>query len=235
MPSDLAIAATTECLSMMAEAKSALVKVDGIGSELLPAIAAFSRGEAIGYAILQNPFVTPKMIHTSLTIASRLMVAGWHADALAIAMEGYVESADPFIDNATSGLAQRFPTDPTVSEALWVAYAGKAEGTCMGVSCFTQEVGRVVRFDDPDVSTDEQLDDFNDKGSIPNILVEALHEVEPTTIPKNFTIDECRKRMAVEIHMLGFMVYLSTGESWSTNYDDGFSEAWDIPDHPTFD
>lgn len=219
---------------MMAEAKSALVKVDGIGSELLPAITAFSHGEPIGYAIFQNPFVTPKMIHTSLTIASRLMVSGWHADALAIAMEGYVENADPFVDNAVRGLAERFPTDPSVSEALWVAYAGKREGTCMGVACFKHDVGRVVRFETPDLSTDEQLDDFHQSGSIPYIVMEALQEVEPTTIPKNFTIDECRRRMAVEIHMLGFMVYLATGESWSLEYDDSNTVEWDIPDHPTF-
>jgi hypothetical protein len=235
MPSDVAIAATTECLTMMAEAKSALVKIDGIGSELLPAIVAWSHGEPIGYAILQNPFVTPKMIHTSLTIATRLMVSGWHADALAITMEGYVENADPFVDNMVRGLAQRFPTDSSVSEALWTAYANVDNEFCMGVSCFKQDVGRIVRFDDPELSSDDQLEDFHEQGSIPNIIVSALKETTPTPIPKQFTIEECRKRMAIEIHMLGFMVYMTTGDSWMTEYEDDPLNAWTIPDYPNFE
>lgn len=220
---------------IMAEAKSALVKIDGIGTELLPAIAAWSNGEPIGYAILQNPFVTPKMIHTSLTIASRLMVSGWHADALAIAMEGYVEDADPFVDNAVRGLAERFPTDPTISEALWAAYAHVNGDVCMGVSCFKHEVGRVVKFQDPELSKDDQLDDFNETGSIPNILVSALHEVEANPVPDHFTIEQCRKRMAVEIHLLGFTVYLTSGESWVTHYEDGTAGEESVPDYPDFD
>ena len=226
--------ATIDCLQMMAEAKSTLVKIDGIGSELLPAIAAWQDDEPIGYAIVQNPFATGPLTLTNLTIAARLMVSGWHADALAVVMEGYVEDANPFVDSNHKALAERFPTDNRIREALWVAYTNVKGDACMGITCFSQELGRTVKFDDPELSSDDQLDDFSEEGTIPHMLTKALKEVSPTPIPKHFTIDQCRKRMAQEIHLLGFSVYLHGSEdSWVTFYsDEGDGLPWVPPDYP---
>lgn len=222
---------------MMAEAKRTLVKIDGIGSELLPAIAAWHDDEPIGYAIVQNPFTTGPLTLTNLTIAARLMVSGWHANALAVVMEGYVEDANPFTDSNHKALAERFPTDTSIREALWVAYTNVKGESCMGIECFTQGVGRTVTFSDPELSTDDQLDDFDLEGTIPYMLTKALREVKPTPIPKHFTIDQCRKRMAQEIHLLGFSVYLhGSQDSWVTIYnneDDG--RPWVPPDYPDLD
>lgn len=236
MATEKAIAATSECLGMMAEAKSTLVSIDGIGSELLPALVAWVDDKVIGYAILQNPFMTGKMIHTALTLAAGMMVSGWHADALAVTMEGYVEEASPFDGANEDGpsLASRFPTDPSIQEALWVAYASRSGDACMGVSCFTQGVGRVVRFEDPTFSRPDQLDDFNQAGSIPGIVKNALMEIKPTPFPKGTPAELCRKRMAIEIHQLGFSVYLDGNEPWIAQFDDAPSEDTIIPDHPDY-
>lgn len=233
MISDKAVAATNDCLRLMAEAKQTLVSADGIGSELLPAIIAWSGDQIIGYAILQNPFATGKMIHTSLTIASRLMRVGWHADALAITMEGYVQEASPFTqDYDGPSLASQFAMDTSIREALWVAYADVDGHRCMGVACFHQDVGRVVRFDDPTFSRNDQLEDFKESGTIPFIVTDALSSMEPMEVPKSLSIELCRKRMAVEIHQLGFSVYLDhDDESWISIYDDDDEELI-IPDFP---
>jgi hypothetical protein len=215
MPSDKALLATRECLAMMAEAKQALVSADGIGSELLPALIAWDNETPIGYAIVQNPHVG-KLTHTNLTLAAGLMVSGWHANGLAVAMEGYVEDASPFTTNNGDGpsLASRFPTDHTIDEALWVAYANKDDEACMGVMTFKQQVGRIVAFDEPDFSRDHQLDDFSEPGSVPDIVVRALTTIEPQPMPKSATVDQCRQRIAIEIHKLGFSVYLDGSEPW---------------------
>lgn len=221
---------------MMAEAKSTLVSIDGIGTELLPALVAWVDEKIVGYAILQNPFMTGKMVHTALTLAAGMMVSGWHADALAITMEGYVEEASPF-DNANEdgpSLASRFPTDPSIQEALWVAYASRSGDACMGVACFTQDVGRRVRFDDPTFSRSDQLDDFDEVGSIPWIIKNAETEVKPTPFPEGMSADTCRKRMAAEIHQLGFTVHLDGNEPWIAQFDDPSSEETIIPDHPDY-
>jgi hypothetical protein len=228
MPSDNALRATGECLAMMAEAKQTLVSIDGIGTELLPALIAWDHDEPIGYAIIQNPH-SSKLTHTNLTLAAGLMVSGWHANGLAVAMEGYVEDASPFTtDNSGQSLASRFPTDTSVDEALWVAYANQDNEACMGVMTFKQMVGRVVEFGEADFSRDHQLDDFADPGSVPDIVVRALRDVKPYPMPESATIEQCRQRIAIEIHKLGFSVYLEGNEPWVALMGDDIDidESW---------
>lgn len=200
---------------MMAQAKSTLVSLDGIGSELLPALVAWHEGEAIGYAIAQNPHLPQRQLHQSLAFAAALMVTGWQADGIALVMEGYAKPAHLFTEAYDrEGLAAQYPTNPDVFEALWVAYADIDGGTCMGVMCFHQHVGRIVTYEDPEFSRDDQLDVFLEDDTLPNIVYTAVNHLKPLPPPPRLSIQQCRERMAVEIHQLGFSVYLEGSEPW---------------------
>ena len=199
----------------MAQAKSTLVSLDGIGAELLPALVAWSDGEPIGYAIVQNPYLPQRQLQRTLSFASALMVTGWHAEGVAIVMEGYAKPAHLFTETYDrEGLAAQYPTDRSVFEALWAAYADSNGSACMGVMCFKQHVGRLVTYEDPEFSSEDQLETFLEDGSLPNIVHMAVSQLSPLPIPESLTIDECRARIAIEIHQLGFSVYLDGHDPW---------------------
>lgn len=211
----------------MAEAKATLVSVDGIGAELLPALLAWdAHDEPIGYCIIQNPHVTMTQLYRNLTLAAGLMVTGWHAHALAITTESYVEPTSPFEPNNTTqpntnnqhdtrSLAERYPTDPTVQEALWVAYTNNHHDHCMGVMTMQQHVGRRVTFGEPTYSDLDQHDEFDTPGTLQHILAAAL-ALPRLALPEGHPLHTARRRIAAEIHKLGFTVYLDNDPNWST-------------------
>jgi hypothetical protein len=209
---------TLDCLNMMAEAKSTLVHIDGIGAELLPTIVAYEGNTAIGYAMLHSPPATPEAFMRSMGTVASLMVAGWHATGLAIVLESYAETSEPFspVPEGTS-LAERFATDPTIEEALWVAYADRLGGTSMGVTTYHQTVGRIVNYDEPVLSTPDQNADFQTEGSIPHLLCYNLSNTESKPAPTDATLDECRSAIATRIHQLGYAVYLPNDTIWGSS------------------
>lgn len=242
-------AATAECLSIMAEAKRTLVALDGIGAELFPALLAWDEHSApIGYCMVQNQHVTPVHLHRTLSMAAGLMVTGWHASALAITTESYVEPTtmfDPTIatidpieptnthissahpsmqgrtpEEDTRSLAERYPTDPTVHEALWVAYTDTDEDHCMGIMTMHQGLGRTVTFDDPTFSDPDQHEDFDTPGTLQHILAAALAlprlALPRLASPPDVILADARRRIAAELHKLGLTVYLDEDPMWNT-------------------
>lgn len=208
---------TINCLGLMAEAKSTLVRLDGIGTELLPTIVAYEGNTPIGYAMLHTPPASPAALFRTIGHAAGLMVAGWHATALAICLESYAETATPF-DPPPEGtsLATRYATDPTIEEALWVATATRLGNTSMGITIYHQTVGRIVNYDTPILSTPDQNEDFHTPGTIPNLLHEHLAHTESKPAPEGSTITECRAAIAARIHQLGYTVYLPDDPTWGS-------------------
>jgi hypothetical protein len=209
---------TLDCLNMMAEAKSTLVRIDGIGTELLPTIVAYEGTAAIGYAMLHSPPTSPLAFMRSIGTVAGLMVAGWHATGLAIVLESYAETSEPFSPPPEgTSLAERFATDTTVEEALWVAFADRLGGKSMGVTTYHQTIGRIVTYDEPILSTPEQNTDFEVEGSIPHLLCYHLSNTQSKPAPTDATLDECRSAIAARIHQLGYAVYLPDDTIWGSS------------------
>lgn len=224
-----------DCLEMMAEAKSTLVHLDGIGSELLPSIVAWDGTTSIGYAMTTNPYMKTEHLNKAMGEVAGLMLEGWGATGLALVTEGYAREAMEEDESDCTNLAERFPHDRSVREALWVAYVGMDGDTCTGVMCFTQEVGRVVTYDDPMIS-DEDTRTFEIEGTLPHSLFTAFsrqrHPASKRTVyteswdgddevSDDVLLNE-DERTAMKIHKLGFSVYLDGHYPWisPTTYPD---------------
>jgi len=215
---DPATNAVASCLTLLSTAKTQLVKADGIGSELLPTVIGWEGNNVIGYAILHEPPATTNHLYRTIAQAAGLMVTGWHATGLAISTEGYCAPANPFPDadsDTATHLAERYPTDPTINEALWVAYADRLGNAAMGVLTFQQHVGRTVTYDDPVYTSPDQLGDFDVKGTLPYVLRSAFTNLNPTPLPANASLQNCREVIAEHIHHLGFTVYLDGSDYWT--------------------
>lgn len=208
--------ATLTCLHLGAQAKASLVTTDGIGSDLLPTLAAYSDPNTIiGYAILHDLPPVPQMTYRRLTQAAGMMVTGWHATGLALIMESYVEANDnPFASDTDTSLAQRFPTDPTVDEALWAAYTDHHHNDAMGITTYHQHVGRKVTFDDPILANPDQLGEFDSPGELPNLLRQAL-TLDPEPYPAGSPISTCHSIIAEHIHRLGYSVFIDGNSYWA--------------------
>lgn len=205
-------------LDLMAEAKSTLVHMDGIGSELHPTLLAWEGTTPIGYAMLHDWPPSPAAFMRLLAIAAGLMVNGWHATGLAICLESYAENADPFIppNEPHHSLASRYATDPSIQEALWVAYADRLGDMSMGVTTYTQTVPRTVIYDDPVLSSIEQHQDFDTEGTLPHLLRATLATHPSRPAPKGATIAACRHAISAHIHQLGFAVFLPGEPEWQS-------------------
>jgi hypothetical protein len=215
-PTDPATDAVDSCLTLLSTAKTQLVATDGIGSELLPTIIGWEGDSVIGYAILHEAPPTPAHLYRTIAQAAGLMVTGWHATGLAISTEGYCAPANPFPEpDDNQHLAERYPTDPTVNEALWVAYADRLGNAAMGVLTFQQHVGRTVTYDEPVYTSPDQLADFDVKGTLPYVLRSAFTNLNPTPLPTNASLQGCREVIAEHIHQLGFTVYLDGSDYWT--------------------
>lgn len=208
--------ATLACLALIAEAKTALVAIDGIGTELLPSVLAYEGNRIIGYAILHNLPSTPQHLYQTLSQAVGLMVTGWHATGLALAIEGYTENDAHFEEgNNKPSLASRYPTDSTINEALWCAYTDRLGNSAMGVITYTQTVGRTVIYDEPTITDTNQLETFDETGTLPNLLRRALTHLGPHPHPPNSNEQTCRELIADTIHSLGYSVVIEGSEYWT--------------------
>jgi len=206
--------AVLRTLDMMTEAKATLVAVDGIGSELLPAMVAYEGTDPIGYAILTDPPPSNIGIYRRISECAGLMVAGWHATGLALALESYAQDTAPFdngpanTDATLPSLADRYTTDPTIREALWVAYADRLGGRSMGVQTYTQTVGRTVNFDEPTYSNPNQHADFDEPGTFPHLLTANLAHLQPRPMPDGATRHQARQAIATQLDRIGFSTFL---------------------------
>lgn len=214
-PAERAVLTT---LDLMAHAKSTLVHLDGIGTELQPTLTAWEGTTPIGYAMLHNGPPTPLALARTLAVAAGLMVNGWHATGLALCLESYAENANPFTppDEPSPPLATRYATDPTIHEALWVAYADRLGATSMGLTTYTQTVGRTVTYDKPILSTPDQHHEFDLNGTFPHLLRTALATHPSRPAPQGATIDACRHSISARIHQLGYTVHLPDNPDWQS-------------------
>ena len=78
------------CVESIKGAKSALVKEDGIGSDLNINIFGWRKNEIVAILQLKNTFDTPKEERlTKIIEASCIVRQGWGIDEYTIAAEGY--------------------------------------------------------------------------------------------------------------------------------------------------
>lgn len=217
-----AIEAVNECLNIASEAKTAIVAIDGIGSELSPTLFAWDGTTLLGYAMLTDHPIDTTIATTRLTQAAGLLVTGWHATSLALVLEGYAQPTTVFTHpRDAADLAARFPTDPTVVEAIWAAYTNGTDDRCLALRPYRIGIGRTVSYDTTthDTRAPDQVGDYTTPGTLPHILETALTTLEHQPIPRNATIGSCRQVIAGIIHRLGFSVRLDTPD---TNYPDPF-------------
>ena len=204
------------CLELMASAKAHVVKMDGIGTELMPSLIAFEGHDLIGYATLHVPPVSPTHFTRLLAEAAGLMVTGWHATGLALVMESYAEAAEPFGEEGgyDLSLADRFVTDPLVEEALWCAYSDRLGSMAMGVILYKQTVGRIVDFGEKVLSADYQHDVFDEEDTLLWMIRQHLALQTSKEIPTSSSLEECRDAVAGQIHRMGFAVYVDESSLW---------------------
>jgi len=203
--------AVIQSLAMVCEAKAALVASNGIGSELFPAIIAFEGDIPIGYAMLTDPPPSGIGIYRRIGEAAGLMVAGWHASALALALESYAEERAPFGDDHKSSatLAERYVHDRGVREALWVAYANQLGEVGMGVVTYTQHFGRRIETDAPTLSDPTQHADFDEPGTYPNLIRSALTTLEHKPFPRGANRATARQAIAQQLERIGYSVFVT--------------------------
>jgi hypothetical protein len=194
-------------LAILTEAKAALVATDGIGSELAPALIAYDGTHPIGYTLLTEPPLTPTGIYRRIGEATGLLIAGWHATGIALALESFAETATPFTDT-TSNLAERFATDHNIQEAIWVAYADQLGNDAMGVITYQQTVGRKVHFDEPTLSRTDQHQHFQQQGTYPHLLRTTIKHIEHRPIPTMATRHQARQAIAGQLERIGWTVHL---------------------------
>jgi hypothetical protein len=204
------------CLELMASAKEHAVKVDGIGTELMPSIIAFEGHDLIGYATLHVPPVSPNHFIRLLSEAAGMMVTGWHATGIAVVMESYAEALEPFGEEGgyDISLADRFATDPLVQEALWCAYSDRLGSMGMGVTMYKQTVGRIVEFGEKVLSDETQHDVFDEEDTLLWTIRQHLALLTSKPIPEGITLEECRDAVAGQIHRTGFAVYVDESSLW---------------------
>lgn len=152
------------------EAKQALVKDEGIGSDLIPSVFGFDAwGHPIGYAALierpEDPSVRP------LLEAALVMRRAWGCHIVAFLVEGYTS---PRSDDPRT-LAERFPTDPDVRECLTVHAASAGGTTCHAIQPYTVTVPRrVVWLERQTEERDRPVDPLS--AAVVDALASAPHE-----------------------------------------------------------
>lgn len=153
-------------------AKELLVKEEGIGSELIPAVFGFDAwGQPIGYAALvehRSPHAVGPMLEAAL-----VMRRAWGCHIVAFLIEGYTAPRSTHDDDRT--LAERFPTDPDVRECLTVHAASATGATCHVVQPYgLTHPRRVVWHDSLTDETDEPCDPLS--AAVVDALASAPHE-----------------------------------------------------------
>lgn len=131
------------------EAKEELLRRQGIGTDLPPALCAWRNDQTIGYAMLTT-LDNPHAELATIVEAVDAITTGWHADTIALVKEGYSTLHDDPHDTRT--LQQRFPTDPTVHECLTISTVTH-DHAVYAVLPYTATVGRRIDWHPHDIHT----------------------------------------------------------------------------------
>lgn len=209
-----------EVVALVAEtikrSKRAVVKENGIGTELAPIIISFNDdNQMIGFAQISQASKDPVDQYKRMAIACHIMRSVWHATKLAVVLEGYVSlrpSHEVQPDPAT--LVQRFADgDKTVSECISILMCDD-EGVGSGVTIpYDVKIGRNVEWGDEYPYDDEE----NPSGAYSRMLRKVMLEVELIPFPSTVPVEAAMLSSSVEIHDLGFFVFcelIGEGQDW---------------------
>ena len=135
------------CVESIKEAKSALVKEDGIGSDLNINIFGWRKNEIVAILQLKNTFDTPKEERlTKIIEASCIVRQGWDIDEYTIAAEGYCSMAPEETHGKDLAILYGENKVP-VKECISFTHLTNDDHTFVALP-FLATVGRVVKFDD---------------------------------------------------------------------------------------
>lgn len=164
-----ALTTNAEALKHSKDAKAALVKDEGIGTDLAPSVLAWKDGQLIGLATLADPHPTPSGQTVQTLTAITTIAHGWDVDAISVVKEGYAARRDAAHDDRP--LAERFATDPGVHECLTVCTVTTDAEAVFTIQPYTVGFGKVVQWHDHDTVSVEP-----DEVPVTSIIYACIHD-----------------------------------------------------------
>lgn len=151
-----ALARTHDALAQSKDAKADLVKDEGIGTDLYPALFAWG-DQGDGYAILIDSGPDRATEYSRVLAAVIAISRGWGPHTVAFVKEGY--AAQKGSEHDPRPLSERFVDDPTVHECITVTTVTKDGDAAFAIQPYTVGLGRVVQWwDEPDIVAMNALD-----------------------------------------------------------------------------
>lgn len=207
------------CSDLIRQAKETLVSEEGIGSDVAPCVIAFDQDDqCIGWAQMTESVSDRLDQYQRLALVAGMMRAGWHANAIVFAIEGYLLIGNSETDEEVSLAKQFADGNKNVHECISIVY-GNDSGSIMAMSIpYKQEIGRKVTW--LDGST--QVTDNAIEGIFVEVIRDLFDVVEMIPWPPDGDMTSCMKVMASYMSSHGFMLV------WGN--PGGDSSDWEIPE-----
>lgn len=183
--------------------KETLVDEDGIGSDLPPLVAGFdANNDPIGQAQIATSSESREEQFRRLVAVAALMRSGWHADSLAIALEGYMVFDQDRSD--TTSLVSRFANgDKNVAECLSVVFAACDGYKAIFSLPYKVELGRKITW----LSEHQQFYENDEASGIyPDVLSEIFEITNLIPYSSSLPAEIPIMAVATEIVDRGFRV-----------------------------
>jgi hypothetical protein len=196
---------------LVSEAKETLVSVDGIGSDLAPAVFAFGAdGVCLGWAQMESGSMDLDDQFERLAGVSALLRSGWHCFGVLFCVEGFVHLGGGAGGDVS--LVELFAAgDRDVEECLSLVYGDEFGEVLVCSLPYRQELGRRVVWTGGGRENVE-----NDSGGSFVFLLERLFEfVDPVPWPDGVSGLEAMGLIGERLVELGFSpVFGVDGDGW---------------------
>lgn len=183
--------------------KEQLVSEDGIGSDLPPLVAAFDvNHDPIGQAQVATSSESREDQFRRLIAVAALMRSGWHAESLAIALEGYLVLNSS--EKITAPLVSQFAEgNPNVVECISVIFATADGYKAIFSLPYKIELGRKITW----LTSHQQFHENDEASGIyPDVLYEIFEITQLVRYSEAVPSEIALMAVATEIVDRGFHV-----------------------------
>jgi hypothetical protein len=204
------------CKDMIREAKEFLVSEEGIGSDVAPCVIAFDQNsECLGWAQMIESASDRLDQYQRLALVAGMMRSGWHADGVALVVEGYMMIGD---SEGEESLAKLFAAgDQNVHECISIVY-GNSSGEMRATSIpYKQELGRKITW----LTESVQVVDEGASGSFIEVIRYLFDVVEMIPWPTEGSPSRYMTAVASQMGEHGFMLVCGipgTTTDWDSHY-----------------
>lgn len=204
------------CRELIQEAKESLVSEEGIGSDIAPCVIGFDRNsECLGWAQMIESATNRLDQYQRLALVAGMMRSGWHADGVALIVEGYMIIGD---SEGEESLARLFASgDQNVHECISIVY-GNSSGEVRAISIpYKQEIGRKITW----LTESVQIIDKDASGSFIEVIRYLFESIEMIPWPTVGSPARYMAAVASQMSEHGFMLVCGipgTTTDWDSHY-----------------